>query len=66
MMRSRFHRPWQPRMSDGQMFNPFAHSAEPESGLEHHDDLEQRDAENAQPVEAAADRPPSRSESREH
>ena len=72
MMRSRFHRPWQPRMSDGQLFNPFAHSAEPELGLENHDDFEQRDADadseatalRAQPLEAAAELAPSRSESR--
>jgi hypothetical protein len=59
-------------MSDGQLFNPFAHSAEPESGLESHDDFEQHDeaaeseatAERAQPVEAAAELAPSRSESR--
>jgi hypothetical protein len=73
MMRSRFHRPWQPRMSDGQLFNPFAHSAEPESGLESHDDFEPRDADaeheatalHAPPAEAAEEHPPSRGEPRE-
>ncbi len=39
MLRSKLHRPWQPRMDDGQIFNPFAHTTEPEAGLTDHQDL---------------------------
>ena len=33
MLRSKFHRPWQPRMSDGQLLNPSAHSTESETSF---------------------------------
>jgi hypothetical protein len=31
MSRSKQHQPWQPRMSSGDLFNPFSHSAEHET-----------------------------------
>lgn len=40
MMRSKFRRPWQPRMNDSQIFNPFAHTTEPEAGLADHQNME--------------------------
>lgn len=43
-LRSKLHRPWQPRMSDGQMFNPFKHTTEPEASLEPRE-IEQLEAE---------------------
>ena len=30
MLQSKFHRPWQPRVSDSQPYNPSAHAAEAE------------------------------------
>jgi len=30
MLRSKFHRPWQPHVSGGQLYNPSAHSTESE------------------------------------
>jgi len=30
MLRSKFHRPWQPHVSGGQLYNPSAHSTETE------------------------------------
>ena len=30
MLQSKFHRPWQPRVSDSQPYNPFAHNSESE------------------------------------
>ena len=38
MLRSKLHRPWQPRMREAGILNPFAHTTEPEAGLvDHHD-----------------------------
>lgn len=33
MLRSKFHRPWQPRVSDGQLLNPSAHTTESETSF---------------------------------
>jgi hypothetical protein len=33
MLRSKFHRPWQPRISDGQLLNPSAHATESETSF---------------------------------
>ncbi|MFI4867982.1 MAG: hypothetical protein ACHQDD_01345 [Steroidobacterales bacterium] len=51
MLRSKFHRPWQPRMRDDAILNPFAHTAEPEASLVEHHEYEELDE-----LEAAADR----------
>jgi hypothetical protein len=41
MLRSKLHRPWQPRMREAGILNPFAHTTEPEASLvEHHDNEE--------------------------
>ncbi len=47
MLRSKMHRPWQPRMDDGQIFNPFAHTTEPEAGLADHQTIDIEEAEAA-------------------
>jgi hypothetical protein len=55
MLRSKLHRPWQPRMREAGILNPFAHTAEPEANLvEHHDneELDQLEA-DAQSADAA-------------
>lgn len=33
MLRSKFHRPWQPRISDGQLLNPSAHATASETSF---------------------------------
>jgi hypothetical protein len=43
MLRSKLHRPWQPRMREAGILNPFAHTTEPEAGLVDHRDNEQLD-----------------------
>lgn len=48
MLRSKLHRPWQPRINDGPLFNPYAHTTEPEISLSAHRDIEELDAENTQ------------------
>ena len=57
MLRSKFRRPWQPRMRDGAMFNPFAHTTEPEASLaEHHDiELEELEATTTEPEASLAE-----------
>lgn len=41
MMRSRLHRPWQPRMRDSHEFNPFVRTTQPEASFNEHEDLEE-------------------------
>lgn len=43
MLRSKFHRPWQPHVRDEGIFNPFAHTTEPEASLAEHEDLKELD-----------------------
>jgi hypothetical protein len=43
MLRSKLHRPWQPRMHEAAIFNPFAHTPEPEANLAEHRDYEELD-----------------------
>jgi len=33
MLRSKYHRPWQPRVSDGPLLNPSAHTTESEASF---------------------------------
>jgi hypothetical protein len=33
MLRSKYHRPWQPRVSDSQLLNPSAHTTESEASF---------------------------------
>ena len=50
MLPSKMHRPWRPRMDDGQIFNPFAHTTEPEASLADHQSIETEDAEAPAPA----------------
>ncbi len=50
MLRSKLHRPWQPRIHDDAILNPFAHTTEPEASLAEHHEYEELDQ-----LEAAAD-----------
>jgi hypothetical protein len=43
MLRSKFHRPWQPRVRDQGILNPFAHTTEPEASLAEHQELKEFD-----------------------
>jgi hypothetical protein len=43
MLRSKFHRPWQPLVRDEGILNPFAHTTEPEASLAEHQDLKELD-----------------------
>jgi hypothetical protein len=41
MLRSKLHRPWQPRMREAGILNPFVRTTAPEASLlEHHEDEE--------------------------
>jgi len=53
-LRSKPHRPWQPRMSDGHVFNPFEHTTEPEASLDEPRDIEELEAE-AEDLKAEAE-----------
>jgi hypothetical protein len=50
MLRSKLHRPWQPRMREAGILNPFAHTTEPEASLVEHHDNEELD-----PIEAESE-----------
>lgn len=39
MLRSKSHHPWQPRVSDGQLLNPSAHTTQPDTSFS--DEIEQ-------------------------
>ncbi len=58
MLRSKSHHPWQPRVSDGQILNPSAHTAESDTNFS--DAIEQVEsdgpasAEPREPVAAAS------------
>jgi hypothetical protein len=61
MLRSKLHRPWQPRMREVGILNPFAHTTEPEASLVDHHDNEELD-----PIEAdsqAVSAPPTAADS---
>ena len=44
-MRSRIHRPWQPRIGDDHLFNPFVRSTDPGVTLDDHRELADIEAE---------------------
>lgn len=54
MLRSKFRRPWQPRMSDGQVFNPFVRSTDGEAHSGEHHDIEEFDEQAQQELADAA------------
>lgn len=45
MLRSKYHRPWQPRVSDSPTFNPFAHGTE--SGVDLSVQIEESELESS-------------------
>lgn len=49
MLRSKSHRPWQPRVSDGQLLNPSAHSAEADTSFS--DEIEEVERDVHAPAE---------------
>lgn len=59
MLRSKFHRPWQPRVSGPQLYNPSAHSTE--SQVSFSDTIEEVKEEAAMPAEGHGAAAPSAS-----
>lgn len=55
MLRSKFHRPWQPHVSDSQPFNPSAHTTESATSFsEQIEELEEQGQTPAESQNAAA------------
>jgi hypothetical protein len=55
MLRSKFHHPWQPRVSDGQMLNPFAQSNPSETSFSEEIEEAERDVPEPASNHTAAD-----------
>ena len=53
MLRSKFHRPWQPRVSDGQLLNPSAQTQASETSFS--DAIEEAEEQVHTPESPAAD-----------
>lgn len=60
MLRSKFHRPWQPQVSDSQPFNPFVQGGEAEGSLS--EQIIETPEETHAAARAAQDRPPAAEE----
>ena len=50
MLRSKMHRPWQPRVSGSQLFNPSAHTVESDTSFS--DGIEEVEREVPEPAES--------------
>ena len=57
MQRTKSRRPWQPRVHDEAIFNPFAHTTEPEASLAEHHEYEELDELEAAPGDTGTGQP---------